>query len=371
MSGVGNMRAIGFCVLLVSETLACSGVEAKDMLPVSGTQAAVLGIETALLERQPATGQLFPARVVIPARQIRLVTAQLAGRIESIAVRPDDAVRAGQVVAELQSPALARAQAEFLQAWNQERLLRKTLEREQSLSPSFVPQKQLLATTNEHAQALAIVAERRHGLLHFGMSDRAIEALCATQSVDSKLTITAPMDGVALEVSAVPGQTVEAMAPLVKLAQLSPLWIEIQVPAAQASKFAVGDQVEVADHAAAGQVLSIGATVDPMTQSLTVRAGIAGPGRALRPGQAVEAQIRSGPVADGEWRVRTSAVVRRGKDAVVFVETQEGYRPTPVVTHDEFPEFITVTGPFRGDERVVVRGLAALKGAWQGLGGIQ
>ncbi len=371
MSGVANMRIFGFCIALVSHALAAASGEAADMLPVSSAQAAALGIETARLERQAATGQLFPARLVIPPRQIRLVTAQLAGRIESITVRPDDAVPAGQVVAELHSPALARAQAEFLQAWNQERLLRKNLEREQSLSPNFVPQKQLLATTNEHAQALAVVAERRQSLLHFGMSDSAIEALGATQSVNSKLAIIAPIDGIVLEISAVPGQTVEAMAPLVRLAQLSPLWVEVQVPAAQASKFAVGDMVEIADHGAAGKVMSIGATVDPMTQSLTVRAGIAGPGRDLRPGQAVEALIRSGPTADGEWRVRASAVVRRGKKAVVFVETQEGYRPTPVLTHDEFPEFITVTGPFRGDERVVVRGLAALKGAWQGLGGIQ
>ncbi len=72
-----------------------------------------------------------------------------------------------------------------------------------------------------------------------------------------------------------------------------------------------------------------------------------------------------------EWRIRTAAVVRRGSDAFVFVQTASGFVATPVKVREEMPEFAVVSGSFRGDERIAVRGIAALKGAWQGLGGVQ
>jgi hypothetical protein len=41
-----------------------------------------------------------------------------------------------------------------------------------------------------------------------------------------------------------------------------------------------------------------------------------------------------------------------------------------VLVREEMPEFYVVSAAFRGDERIAVSGLAALKGAWEGLGGI-
>lgn len=365
-----KVQALRF-VVLFAIAFAASSVRAADTLSVSRAQAEAVGIETAPLEHQPAAiGLRFPARVVVPTNQTRHISAPLAGRIEVVAIKPDEAVRAGQVVAEMQSPAFARAQADFLQAFNQERLLRKTLEREQSLTPTVVTPKQLLATTNEHTQAVANLAERRHELRHFGMPDATIETLAASQSIDSKLVVTSPVDGVALEVPAVPGQTVEAMALLGRLAQLSPLWLEIQVPAARAAKFVVGAQIDIAGHVAVGHVVSIGASVDSAAQSVVVRAEITSPGHDLRPGQVVEALVMPATAKEREWRVLPSAIVRRGNDAFVFVRTQDGFRPTPVAVHEELPEFVVVSGSFSGEEQIAVRGLAALKGAWQGLGGV-
>jgi multidrug efflux pump subunit AcrA (membrane-fusion protein) len=287
-------------------------------------------------------------------------------------VRADAPVRVGDVLAELQSPPLAHAQAEFLVAYNKELLLRTTLEREQGLAPfGAVTKKQVIITQNEYEQARATAAERRQALQHYGMADQAIEKLTASQALDPRLIITSPIDGVVLETSAVPGQTVEALAPIYRLGQMSPFWVEIQVPALSVDNFAVGANVSLRRHDVIGRVVSIGTAVEPTSQTVIARAEFPIPEVDLRPGQVVEAQLVPISRSQTEWRVRTAAIVRRGSDVFVFVQTSGGFIATPVTVREEMPEFAVVSGKLRGDERIAVRGIAALKGAWQGLGGVQ
>jgi RND family efflux transporter MFP subunit len=359
--------------ILIAMLALADHARAGDELAISLTQAELVGIETSPLEQQPvAVGSSFPGKLVVPPDRTRLMNAPLGGRIERMLVRTDAVVRIGDVLAELQSPALAHAQAEFLVAYNKELLLRTTLEREQGLAPfGAVTKKQVITTQNEYEQARATAAERRQALQHYGMLEPAIEKLTASQSLDPRLTIIAPIDGVVLETSAVPGQTVEALAPIYRLGQMSPFWVEIQVPALRVENFAVGASVSLRGHDVIGSVVSIGTAVEPTSQTVIVRAEFPIPEADLRPGQVVEAQLV--PIArnETEWRVKTAAMVRRGSDAFVFVQTAGGFVATPVKVREEMPHFYVVSGSFRGDERIAVRGIAALKGAWQGLGGVQ
>jgi RND family efflux transporter MFP subunit len=375
LKAIMQCRFVVFFRILILAFVGSQVAEAQagDEVRISVSQAELVGIETSPLEQQPdAVGLSFPGRLVVPPDRTRLMNAPLGGRIERMLVRADAAVRVGDVLAELQSPALAHAQAEFLVAYNKELLLRTTLEREQGLVPfGAVTKKQVIITQNEYEQARATSAERRQALQHYGMAEQAIEKLTASQALDPRLTITSPIDGVVLETSAVPGQTVEALAPIFRLGQMSPFWVEIQVPALRVDNFSVGASVSLRGHDVVGRVVSIGTAVEPTSQTVIARAEFAIPEADLRPGQVVEAQLVPVSRSQTEWRVRTAAMVRRGSDAFVFVQTSGGFVATPVAVREEMPEFAVVSGQFRGDERIAVRGLAALKGAWQGLGGVQ
>ncbi|MBK5960146.1 efflux transporter periplasmic adaptor subunit [Rhodoplanes elegans] len=368
----GALRLAGVVLALVVLGLGADPARAAEALAVTAAQAERVGIETARIEERPATAGLrFPARVIVPPNRSRVLNAPLGGRIETMTATLDQAVRAGTVLAELQSPALAKAQADFLVANGKEQLLRETFEREQSLSPyGAVPRKQVVQTGSEYAQARATTAEHRQALRHYGMSEAAIDRLVAGQTLDPRLIVTAPVEGTVIETMAAPGQTVEALAPLYRLAQLDPLWIEIQVPAGRAEKIAVDAAVTIEGFDVAGRVVSIGTTVDPTSQTVAVRAECSRACSRLRPGLVVEAVIVPANGSAAEWRVRNGAVVRRGDDAFVFVQTDDGFVPMPVTVHEEMPDFAVVSGDFHGGERVVVRGIAALKGTWQGLGGV-
>ncbi|MDP1841554.1 MAG: efflux RND transporter periplasmic adaptor subunit [Reyranella sp.] len=353
--------------------LGAAAVHAADEIMISEQQAASVGIEAEPLADQPTTrGVVFPARVTIPPQQIIVVSAAIAARVDSIEVQEDQAVSGGAVLARLNSPSLIRAQSEFLQAVNQEKFLQETLAREQSLaSDRTVSLKQMQATRNEHAQATASVAERRQILRDYGMSDEAIGSLVSSRVFDSKTVVTSPINGVVLDILIAPGQRIEAQAPLIKVARLTPLWLEIQVPAQRAARFALGIPVEVSGYGVAARVIAVGTSADKATQAVTVRAEVSDGAAGLKPGQFVEVLVKFQNEGGKTWSIRPEAIVRRGKDAFVFVKTITGFRVQAVTVVEETREAALITGPLRGDESVAVRGLVALKGAWQGLGGSQ
>jgi multidrug efflux pump subunit AcrA (membrane-fusion protein) len=159
------------------------------------------------------------------------------------------------------------------------------------------------------------------------------------------------------------------MTPLFKIASLSPLWLEIQVPVAKVGRLQPQDEVAVAPDLASGKILAIGNSVDAVNQSVTVRAEITVTDRKLRPQQVVEAEIT--PAASGEklWGAHPASVIRHQGKAYVFVQTDGGFRPQEVELQDETAEIAILSGPFDGTERIATKGLVPLKGAWQGLGG--
>lgn len=361
---------IGLLLSLLASGLAMAG----EQIAMTAKQSQALGIETVPLAASVnATGNALPAQVVIPNQQIRVVSAPLAGMLESLSVAVNQRVKKGQLLARLQSPGLAELQRDYLQAASQSRLAQNSLSRDESLfKDGIIAESRYLATQNVALASAAAASEKRQSLRLAGVGDAAIARLQAGQAIGSALEIAAPIEGVVLEQMAAPGQRVEAAAPLFKVAHLSPLWLEIQVPISQANTLTLGAAVNVSTAQASGKVISIGRSVAEANQTVMARAEVSEGAANLRPGQFVEAVLGISGGA-GLWTVPGNALVRAANQAYVFVQTSSGYRVQAVKVISQTPTAITiesaVAGELHGDERVVSRGSVALKAAWQGLGG--
>lgn len=356
-----------FAVLfLCGAELAVAG---NDVL-MSATQSQALGIETAPLAAPSASsGSGLPAQVVIPNHQLRVISAPLPGMVESLEVAVNQTVKKGQVLARLQSPALAELQRDYLQAALQSQLAQNTLSRDEKLfKDGIVAESRYLASRSNATVQAALASEKRQALRLAGMSDEALRKLQAGQAIGSALEVVSPIEGVVMEQMLAPGQRVEVAVPLFKVARLSPLWLEIQVPLAQAGALQAGAPVRVPAAQASGKVTSIGRGVAEASQTVLVRAEIGEGAANLRPGQFVEAIIGSA-VAARQWSVPNAALVRAENQIYVFTQTVSGYRVQPVQLLGQTAAAATIGGNLRGDERVVVKGAVALKAAWQGLGG--
>ena len=93
-----------------------------------------------------------------------------------------------------------------------------------------------------------------------------------------------------VDIAVTPGQRLEQSAPLLKLARLSTLWVEIAVPASGVRAIRPGARVDVDGYDTPGRVVLVSETTDAATQTVLVRAEVPNTGE-LRPGQTAAARI--------------------------------------------------------------------------------
>ncbi len=358
-----------YLLMLVALQLTQAAV-AQD-IALTDVQLKKLGISIAPLPpKQQGELSGMPAQVVIPGNQLFTVSTPLAAMVEQTLVGVGDSVSKGQVLATLQSPALAEAQRGLLQAYTQSQLAKENLMRDEQLwKEGIISESRLRATQSQQREATAATSERKQALKLSGMSDSAIEQLQTRNILSSVLSITSPIDGVILEKTASAGQRLDAAIPLFKVARLEPLGLEIQIPLASARNLKVGSAVTIPAFDAKGKLTAIGRSLSGGNQTILLRALINEGAANLRPGQFVEATIANQSGSAAQWNIPNSALVRVDKRTVIFVKTPNGFRTETVSVVNEGAQSSVVTGALKGDEQIAVQGISALKSSVMGIGG--
>jgi cobalt-zinc-cadmium efflux system membrane fusion protein len=362
------MKATFLCLLAV--LCIHQAAFAVDELTLSANQKQTLGIITAALPpKQQGELSGMPAQVVIPGNQLFTISTPLAAMVEQTLVGVGDAVSKGQILATLQSPALAEAQRGLLQASTQSQLAKDNLARDEKLwQDGIISESRYRATQSQYREASAALAERKQMLKLSGMSGNAISQLQSGSNLNSLLSVTSPIDGVILEKNASAGQRLDAAVSLFKVAKLDPLALEIQAPLASTKGLKVGAAVSVPAYGATGKLTAIGRSLSGGNQTILLRALIHNGTESLRPGQFVEASIDTNAENSTQWSVPNSALARIGGKTLVFVETAKGFRNEAVSVLHEGAQSSLVSGKFNGDEKIAVQGVSALKAQMMGIG---
>lgn len=346
---------------------------AADELALSATQKQTLGITSAPLPPKQQ-GELagMPAQVVIPGNQLFTVSTPLAAMVEQTLVGIGDTVRKGQVLATLQSPALAEAQRGLLQASTQSQLAKDNMARDEKLwQDGIIAESRYRATQSQYREASAALAERKQMLKLSGMSDKAIGQLQSGNNLNSLLSVASPIDGVILEKNANAGQRLDAAVPLFKVARLNPLALEIQAPLSSTQGLKIGAAVSIPAYGASGKLTAIGRSLSGGNQTILLRALINKGTESLRPGQYLEASIDTSSDNSAQWNVPNSALARIEGKTLVFVETAKGFRNESITVLHEGATNSLISGKFTGTEKIAVQGVSALKAQMMGIGGAE
>jgi membrane fusion protein, copper/silver efflux system len=266
-------------------------------------------------------------------RGVVQLQARAAGFVERLYARaPLDPVAKGAPLVDILYPEWAGAQEEYL-------LLRK------SASPDV--------------QALAGAARQR--LLLVGMSEADIETLEREGRVRPRVTLRAPISGVIAELGVREGMTVAPGGMLFRLVDLSTVWVNAEVPEAQASWVRPGSAVEARvaaypDAVFKGKVGALLPEVNPTTRTLRARIELANAGERLKPGMFAVVSF-----ADQKERetllVPSEAVIRTGQRDVVIVALGEGrFRPAEVKVGAEGGAQTEIREGLKPDDKVVLSG---------------
>ncbi|WP_036296666.1 efflux RND transporter periplasmic adaptor subunit [Methylosinus sp. PW1] len=360
---IQKFQHLAVIVGLAGALLASAARAADEVsIPLREQDIQAAGIETKPVEKSSGSDELVvPGTVTVPPQQLRMVATPAAGLVETLLVSPDEEVKAGDPIATLKSSELIEAQRAFLQAAADAALASEKLRRDEQLHKErIIAERRLLVTRAEAAQARSVLDERGQLLALDGMSEQAIESLRKERKLGAALTVRAPMSGVILQRHATVGDRLMASAPLVTIARLDPIWVNLQIPIGRAGGLDRTDKVVLPSHGVEGKLIRIGRTADPATQSITAVAEFS-PGKSpIRPGQAVQAILRIKGTGGTLWRVPADAVVHfRDKDWV-FLRSADGFRAVPVNLVSETPQYASIQGPLAVADQVATRGMLTL-----------
>ncbi|PRP90643.1 Cation efflux system protein CusB precursor [Enhygromyxa salina] len=344
-----------------------------DQVELSDRAALLARIETVEVERiaTPGVDLRLLGRIEIDESRARNVSAWIGGRVDKLLVRETGAsVRRGQAIASLYSPEVYAAHQDLLTAARQVAKLGNASE---------------LARSS--AEATLAAARERLSLL--GLSDAEIERMARAKSPRKSVAISATDGGTVMERLVTQGQYVEAGEVLLRVADLSQLWVQLDAYESDLSALMEGQTVEIEVEALpgerfSGEVAFIDPLVDPRRRVTRVRVEVDNASGKLRPGMFVEAVVRGGPSGEGPASaskqkplvVPVTAPLFTGKRSLVYVEVpaadasaKPSYAPRAVELGPRMGELYPVVAGLAEGERVVVHGAFAIDADLQIRGG--
>jgi len=287
--------------------------------------------------------------VEVDERLIFAVESRAEGWVEQLNVRAvGDPVRRGQAIAGVYSPELYSAQEELA-----------------------------LATKSGDPD---LVAASRQRLALLGMSEGQIGEVQASGRAERRVRIVAPSGGVVTELNVREGQKVMPGMPLVRITDLSRVWITIEVPESLSSWVQRKGKAEarlsaLPGRAFEGRVDYVYPGLDTATRTVRARLVFENRDGALKPGMYANVAILAGTQQDAV-QVPTEAVIRTGKRTVVIVAEGEGrFRPVEVTLGQEHEGTIVILSGLEAGQNVVTSGQflidseASLQGAYQRIEG--
>ncbi|MBH23938.1 MAG: efflux transporter periplasmic adaptor subunit [Myxococcales bacterium] len=321
-------------------TAAVEEGEVKPSLLVYGAVQASQGRELSL--RAPAAGRVIEL-VEGYRRGMKVTRGQLLARI---APTPQPEVDAPALQADLRQARLNLTHART----ERERL-------EGLLAKGAIPRRRLEEAVHQEESARVALSEATQRLR---LNRRSVG------SAGEVVHLTAPTDGVLVEVRVAEGQSLEAGAVLLTFLDSGSLWIEARVPEFDLSRvpppyagwveLADGRRLELTPEQAIGTV----GPVDPHTRTAPLRFSVT-PQDGLHLGASVQVHLYSGPAVSGHI-VPKEAILREGGQDIVFVQrTGESFERRAVRLSAYDKDNILVEAGVVGGERVVRRGAYLVK----------
>ncbi len=293
-----------------------------------------LGVRTAVAEKgRLAIAVEAVGTVAFDERAVTVVQSRTPGYVEKLLVRaPLDPVRKGQPLALLFVPEWAGAQEEYL-------ALRK------SAAPG--------------AQDLARAARNR--LLLLNMTEEQVAEVEREGRPQPRVTLASPVDGVVGELGAREGMTLMPGAMLFRINGLSTVWVNVDIPEAQAAAVVPGAPITATVPAYPGEKFGgrLNAVLpDVVAASRTVRARVelANPAGKLKPG--MYATLSIAPAASREAvLVPSESVIPTGRRTVIVVDRGDSkFEPVEVEAGREQGGRTEILKGLEPGARVVVSG---------------
>lgn len=304
-----------------SATKSGASTPAPVQVRISPEQQQLIGVKTGLVQEMPLDKVIRAVGVIdYDEKRLYTIAPKVGGWIENLYVDYTGRyVKKGEPLLSIYSPEMVSTQAEYLIA------LRSMQEMAKS------PYPEVAASGNE------LAAAARQRLKYWDIGDGQIKAIEKSGKPMRSLTLHSPYSGFVLERLAYKGMNITPGMTLFKLADLSVVWLNVDVYEADLPYVRIGQTAKLSlstfpDAPFTGKVIYVYPALDSRTRTARIRIELPNAKGQLKPEMYanVEILVRLGTkvvVPDGaiiDTGLRRVAIVDLGKGAFVFKDVRLG-----------------------------------------------
>ncbi|MFG0541799.1 efflux RND transporter periplasmic adaptor subunit [Pseudomonas sp. YQ_5] len=329
--------------------------EEEGQLHLSVAQIESAGVQLAAAgPRELGTAISFPGEIRFDEDRTAHVVPRVPGVVEAVQAELGQAVRRGQVLAVIASQQISDLRSEQQAAQRRLELARLTFQREQQLWQERISAEQ------DYLQARQALQEAEIALANARQKVAAV----GPAGAGNRYELRAPFDAVVVEKHLTVGEVVDATSNAFTLSDLSRVWATFAVAPRDLDKVVTGRDVRVSapDLGAEvqGKVNYVGSLLGEQNRAATVRATLANPNGAWRPGLFVNVAV-SVDRFEAAVAVPESALQTWEAQTVVFARTAEGFEARPVKTGRRDAGQVEITSGLAAGTQVAAAGSFVLK----------
>lgn len=335
----------------------------EGLIKLSPEEIQRAGIRSEALADAEVRDELVVTATVKPNQDaVVRMAPRVPGRLVQAPARLGDAVKAGQVLAILDSIEVGEAHSAYLLAITESRLAATAFERAERLhADQIIATKEYQRIRAEHDKTRAQLAAATDKLRMLGIPARGVPG----ESAVSTFPLTSPIAGVVIEKKARIGELARPDDPVFTVANLSVLWIEADIVEKDLARVRQGAEAKVSvtaypNTSFAGKVTYLGAVMDKETRTVRARIEVPNPKGELKPEMFATATIAT----DSNRKVLAlpeSAVTLIQGLPTVFIEEGEGFEARSIEIAERVGNRVFVKSGIKSGELVVVEGVYALK----------
>jgi len=326
---------------------------------IASPQVPTISAETGTVARRDLVEPLLVrGAIAAPPNEDVKLASQVPGRVVGMSVAEGDSVRAGQVVAEIETPPLEDQQRQARAALSQARAAlenaRLNLARTERLFERGI------AAGKEVEDARAQGSASRAGL------EQAEAALATADRQLGRANVRSPISGQVVKRFVGVGEQVDGTPaqPLLEVANVDRVEVAAHVAADHLGRVRVRQPVAVVsdawpDRTFDGVVVAIAPAVDPATNAALVRIRVLNPEHLLKVGMFAQARIGLSE-RKGVLVVPPSAVSKGDEGAAVYVVSGDEAARTPVKIGLETPEAVEVLSGVKEGQKVLTSAIHGL-----------
>jgi len=312
----------------------------------------------------------LPGEVNINADRLAHIVPQVSGLVRKIYKTLGDRVKAGELMAILESRELADAKSSYFVAKERLGLAEANFKREKGLWKKRISAEQeYLEARQALAEANIELSSAEQKLHTLGFSEAALKKLSHPSHIKfTHYEIRSPFNGTVTEKHITIGEKLMNNSKAFTIADLSTVWINLSVYQKDMPYVEIGQKVNISTTgfqlSAEGKISYVGPLVGEKTRTATARIVLPNPDRRWKPGLFVSAKVAVSEV-NADVVIPKSAIQTIDDEPVVFVLSQksgeEGFTPRHVSLGRSDDESVEILSSLRPGERYVSEGAFVLK----------